>query len=59
MDIPTSLGVRVVMSISIVVLVCVVYAQTHVNDVVAFAQWFTGSVIEDKFGITKEMLEGK
>jgi len=53
----TSIGARAALGSSILLLMFVVYAQTHLDQIVAFVQWITASVIEDELGITKEMLE--
>jgi len=58
MDERMSIGARAALGSSLLLMFFVVYAQTHLDEIVAFVQWVTASVIEDEFGITKEMLEG-
>ncbi len=57
MDEKMSIGARAALGSSLFLLLFVVYAQTHLDEVVAFVQWVTASVVEDQLGITKEMLE--
>ena len=59
MDTSISTGVRIGMGVTVLALAGIVYAQLHLDDVVAFVQWVTEAVVEDKLGITKEMLEGQ
>ena len=53
----TSIGARAALGSSVLLFLFVVYAQTHLDEMVSFVQWVTASVIEDELGITKEMLE--
>ena len=58
MDVQVSKSTRLGLGMGLVVLAFVVYAHTHIEDVVALVQWVVETVVEGDLGITKEMLEG-
>ena len=58
MPVRTSLRVRLVAIMAAGLAVFVVYAQSNLDEMVAFAQWVTTDVVEPLTGINKEMLGG-
>ena len=53
---PARGGLAGVLAVSLAA--AVVYAQNHLDEIVALAQWFTTDVVEPLTGIDKQLLGG-
>lgn len=58
MTVRTSTRVRLAGVLAVSLAAAVVYAQNHLDEIVALAQWFTTDVVEPLTGIDKQLLGG-
>ena len=58
MTVRTSTRVRLAGVLAVSLAAAVVYAQNHLDEMVALAQWFTADVVEPLTGINKQLLGG-